>query len=222
LSEESWVFVEDGAFTDERLSSRILPPERNLTFVRDSRLRVDISVLEGRVINHGPDPSQVSDATVRAITEHQLRPARSPGRHEALSGSLYVYNPDVSDAEAAEPPREAELDEVDDLVTERKIDNYRKQGEQPVEAEIRRLQDRELEKLEESQRREVERLEDLTQERIRRAENEAERETVVRERTERLNRTKERHETEKSRITKRHVKEREKVAGSSAGAKKKK
>ncbi len=222
LSESSWIFVEDREFASDRLSRSVLPPERNLTFVRASQLSVDISVQEDRIMNPGPDPSRVSDAMGSAIREHQLRPARSPGRPEAHTGFLYVYTPEVSDVEPSEPARQTGLDEVGELVTERKIENYREQGEKPVADEIRRLQEGELEKLEDSQQTEVERLERQTQEKIRQSENEAEKDQAERERREQMSRTRERHEAEKTRITKRHSEERKKVSKAAVPKKKKK
>lgn len=199
-----------------------LPPERNLTFVQASQLKADISVQGDRILNRGLDVSRVSDLIGERIREQQLRPSQSPGRSEAHTGFLYVYSPRVIADETSAPPRVTELPEVSDRVIEQKMENYREQGERPVEAEIQQLQTRELKELEKSQQREVERLDRQTREEMRKAETETDKAKIDRESGEQKSRIKARQETEKAKITKRHSEEREKVSESAVSKKKKK
>ncbi|MFA9454110.1 MAG: DUF6600 domain-containing protein [Candidatus Aminicenantaceae bacterium] len=222
LSERSWVFVEDRYFYAARVSPHILPPERNLTFVQASQLKADISVQGDRILNRGLDVSRVSDLIGERIREQQLRPSQSPGRSEAHTGFLYVYSPRVIADETSAPPRVTEPPMVSDRVIEQKMENYREQGERPVEDEIQQLQTRELKELEKSQQREVERLDRQTREEMRKAETETDKAKIDRESREQKSRIKARQETEKAKITKRHSEEREKVSESAVSKKKKK
>jgi len=221
LSDRYWVFVEDRFLYDTRLSPHVIPPERNLTFVRASQLRMDISVQGERILNRGLKKSRVSDLIGRGITEHRLRQSQTPGRPEIHTGFLYVYSPRVRAEESYVPPRVLDSSEVSDRVIERKLEGYREKSGQPLEEEIHQLQGQERKKLEESQQKEIERLVRKTEEENSKAKTRTERDRVEQESRERLSRAKTRHETEQTKIKNRQTKEREKVSKSTATKKKK-
>ena len=222
LSDRDWVFVENRYFYDTRLSPHVIPPERNLTFVRSSQLRADISVQEDRIINRGLDVDRVSELIGQGVEEYRLRQSQNPGRSEVHTGFLYVHSPRVIAEESYEPPRVLDPSGARERVIERKLEDNRAQSGPPAEEEIRRLQEHERNKLEESQQNEIERLQKQNDEEKDRAKTRSERDRIERESRETLSRAKTRHETEQTQIKTRHKKEREKVSKSAATKKKKK
>jgi hypothetical protein len=222
MNDRYWVFVEDRFFYDTRLSPHVIPQERNLTFVRASQLRTDISVQGERILNRGLEKSRVSNIIGREITEYQLRQSQAAGRPETHTGFLYVYSPRVRADKTAVPPKVFDSPEIRDRVIERKMEDYRKQSGQPVEVEIQQRQKQDREKLAESQKQEMSRIKRQADQEKSKAKTRTERNKIDQESKEKVSRAKVRHETEKTKIKNRQTEEREKVSKSTAKKKKKK
>jgi len=220
--DNSWVFIESRYFYNTPVMRYIMPPERNLTFIRASQLRTDIRMRDDRIVNQGIDVDQVSELTGRRISLHALRDAPAAGADETGPEDVTMYRPRVRLNREAAPQEVIDRSEVSGRVLENRVRRSREASTQPVETELEQLQKSELERLEESQLREKQRQERRAAEAIEQANTRAERQRIEKENQERSQRIKETQEKEKSQIKERHSTERKRVSKSKVTKKKKK
>ena len=212
LDDHAWVFVDYNWFTHTNLSQYVLPYERNLTFIRLSQLRTDISVRGERVANMGFDPDDLRSKTRTNITKYQLRQSQEAGKAEARSGELFMYSPRIRSGGTSTSPRR--------VVEDSEVQEQRTLSAQPAQEKIAEQQSREFKILEESQKEELERLEQQARSEKSRAKTRSERERIDKELEGRSARVQAQHKQEQDKIKERHTEERNKI--SKTGLKKKK
>ncbi len=213
LDDHAWVFVEYNWFTQPNLSRYVLPYERNLTFIRLSQLRTDISVRGDRVVNSGFDPDDLRSRTRTSIAKYQLRQSQKAGKAEARSGELFMYSPRIRSGEAPTSPKR--------IVEDSEVLERRRLSAQPVQEKIEELQEQEFKILEESQKKELERLDQQARSEKSRAKTRTERERIDKELEGRSARVQSQHKQEQARIKERHTEERKKISKTALEKKKK-
>ncbi|HEY0511266.1 MAG TPA: DUF6600 domain-containing protein [Thermoanaerobaculia bacterium] len=92
----AYSFVPERSFLDERLPSVILPPARNVTFIRSTNNITNIRVVNNRVVNQSLDPRRVEQVTGQPVRRYQLQEVRNPaqGRVARIQGNqISLFRP---------------------------------------------------------------------------------------------------------------------------------
>ncbi len=98
-----WCFVRGQQFMDPRLDRWIVPRERNVSIINDTRMDVNIHVRDNRVFNDGVDANYVQQRTNRTVERYALTDARRPGEAQIGARSVSVYRPTFRPSQNARP-----------------------------------------------------------------------------------------------------------------------
>jgi len=91
-------FVPERNFLDERLEDAVLPPARNVTFIRNTRNITNIRVDHDRVVNESIPVERVEQATGQRVRRFQVNESRTPdrGRVAQVQGDqISIFRPAV-------------------------------------------------------------------------------------------------------------------------------
>jgi hypothetical protein len=92
----AWAFVPEHDFLQTRLDSVILPPARNVTFIRNTNNITNIRVVNHRVFNQGIPTQRIEQATGQRVQQFQLTPTRDrvQGRVAQVQGNrISIFQP---------------------------------------------------------------------------------------------------------------------------------
>ncbi|MFY9824341.1 MAG: DUF6600 domain-containing protein [Thermoanaerobaculia bacterium] len=92
----AWSFVPERSFFAARLDSVILPPARNVTFIRSTTNYTNIRVVNHRVFNQGFPTQRIEQATGQRVQHFQLTPTRdrARGRVAQVQGNqISIFQP---------------------------------------------------------------------------------------------------------------------------------
>jgi len=214
IPERFWIFVEGRDFLENRLSSRVIPFERNGSIIRETVFNDRIVVRNSRVINEGLDPNDVRQMTGRTVDRLVLRDAGQAGREQVRGGEVQIYRPSVR-VDRNVKPREfiGSSDARSRLADVRVFEPAQKTAAvDPLETVRQRHAD-ELKIVERTQTDEIHRLDQNYAEREKNAKATAERDKIRREHDTAAAELKNRHDQEKQALTDRHKKDEEIVRG---------
>jgi hypothetical protein len=207
-----WIFVEGRDFLETRLSGRIIPPERNLTILRNTDLRVNIYNRNNRIFNEGPDLNVVRRVTLRQVERHVIADSRQAGPDQVAGGQVRIFRPDIRKDEAARPKETLDFGEARRTLGEGKI--YEGPGTRTDAGGTDVLRKRHLEELSVLDRSQNGDLRDLQQrfaDRERRVRDASERDKIRKERESALADIKSKHAQEKQALTDRQKRDEDAV-----------
>ncbi|MGA2585750.1 MAG: DUF6600 domain-containing protein [Candidatus Aminicenantales bacterium] len=210
-----WMFVEGRDFLELRLGDRIIPPERNMTIIRNTDLRTNIYDRNNRIFNEGPDLNIVRSVTRRQIERHVVLDSRQAGPAQVDSGQVRIYRPDIRKDESARPKDTLDSGEARRVLGDSKI--YEPPlSWQPNAGETDIIHKRHLEEQSVLERSQAGELRDLRQQfdvRLRRGRNAEERDKIQKELETTVTDLKSQHSKEKQALNERQKKDEESVRG---------
>lgn len=74
IVERHWVFIRANSFLEPRINLVVLPPARNVTIINQTTNITHINVVDGRVINRGPEVSVVEQFTRSRVNKVRVEP----------------------------------------------------------------------------------------------------------------------------------------------------
>jgi hypothetical protein len=100
----AYSFVPERSFLNERIATEILPPARNVTFVRNTRNITNIREENHRIVNRSVPVEHIQQVTGRPVRQYRLAEVRNPaqGRVAHIQGDqVTIFRP----APTLAPPR---------------------------------------------------------------------------------------------------------------------
>jgi hypothetical protein len=92
----AYSFVPERAFLQDRIAEVILPPARNVTFIRSTTNITNIVEVNNRVVNRGIPVQRIEQATGQQVRLYQLNASRNPtpGRLAQIQGNqVSIFRP---------------------------------------------------------------------------------------------------------------------------------
>jgi hypothetical protein len=92
----AYSFVPERSFLQERVAEEILPPARNVTFVRNTTNITNITMINNRVVNQGVPVQRIEQVTGQRVRRYQLDETRNPaqGRIAQVQGDrVSIFRP---------------------------------------------------------------------------------------------------------------------------------
>ena len=92
----AYSFVPERSFLQERVAEEILPPARNVTFVRNTTNITNITMINNRVVNQGVPVQRIEQVTGQRVRRYQLDETRNPaqGRIAQIQGDrVSIFRP---------------------------------------------------------------------------------------------------------------------------------
>jgi hypothetical protein len=92
----AYSFVPERSFLQERVAAEILPPARNVTFVRNTTNITNITVVNNRVVNQSVPVQRIEQVTGQRVRRYQLAETRNPaqGRIAQVQGDrVSIFRP---------------------------------------------------------------------------------------------------------------------------------
>jgi hypothetical protein len=114
-----WVFVEPRYFADVRLVSYVVPPERNVTFIRETRNVTNITVQNNVFVNRSFEPQRIRAVIGREVPTVRVQRVDSVNRinvqqnQQTQINTINIYNPQVRVSRDQAPPERARARESD-------------------------------------------------------------------------------------------------------------
>jgi hypothetical protein len=114
-----WVFVEARAFVEPRLHTRIVPVERNVAFIRETRNVTNITLQNKVFVNRSFEPQRIRTVVGRDIPTVRVNRVADVNRldirqrTETNINQINIYNPQVRIERDRQPPERARARESD-------------------------------------------------------------------------------------------------------------
>lgn len=213
-----WVFIEYNHFYQPRLSGFVLPVERNLTILSAANLRSDLISRDERIFNQGIPLEEMRRRTGHSIVEYKLRDADRATNTITEGEVLRIYRPTILRDNQSKPRTVVREEEIRERLEQPAV-----RQKEPVpgpETEMKKLQEREVVLLRESQKKEIDDLNRRIAEARKRTQDSKERAKIESESQTRIQVLKKKHQEEEAKLKKRQ--EEEAKAKSSKTIKKKK
>src|SRR5947209_4860331 len=124
----AYSFVPERSFLQTRLDSVILPPARNVTFIRSTRNITNIRVINNRIVNQSIPEQRIEQVTGQRVQRYQLTPTRDrvQGRVARVEGNrISIFRP----ADTLARPQPNMTPPV--VIQRRQQWQQRQQGQQP-------------------------------------------------------------------------------------------
>ncbi|MBD3414822.1 MAG: hypothetical protein GF421_10385 [Candidatus Aminicenantes bacterium] len=202
-----WVFTQGRYFNQYNINTYILPYERNLTIMNMTVQKTSLQMQDNRVINKGLDVNFVEKVTKSRIRKYDVV---NSGRAESakIEGDrITVFNPKFSKEESGRPEKLLNEREVEERV-ERRINS---RISDLKEAEIKRRQNQEIQRIESTQQKEVIEMRRKMEQEEAEVRSKAQKARIEREYKQKIKKLKESHTKEKKSVKQRHETETKKV-----------
>jgi hypothetical protein len=207
-----WVFVGASHFCDRDIFPYVLPYERNITIIHNTRIYNNFSWRGNRFVNDGINVDTIRRLTRREVPRYALQDARQPGRAITTGNQVQLYRPSFRSTSGARPKTFLSPDQAHREIGPARVFESREQPPRSsAETAVRKRQDEERRIMQQSQSEEMKAMERQRSQEQQRAKAAEERAKIQQDYQARKAEMAKQHQDERQQMNERHKNDTERV-----------
>jgi hypothetical protein len=200
-----WIFIGASHFCDTSIFPYVLPYERNITIINNTRLYSNFSWRGTRFINDGINVDTVQRLTRRPVTRYALQDARRPGRAAIVGNQVQLYRPAIRSTPNARPKTYLNQDQARSEIGPAKVFEPRQQPpKMATESDVQKRQSAERKLMDQSHAQELKAIDQQRIQEQRKVQAPADKARIEQDYQAKRSDVAKQHQAERQQITERH------------------